>query len=72
MDGNGSCSSAAETYLRQSTSGGDCGDDDAFKIAFIVYVMGILVDAKRASHLESSNYLPALKNVHEVKEHLGP
>lgn len=63
-DANGSCSKAAEKYLRHCTTVLDGGDDEAFKIAFIVYVMGILVDAKRPSHWESSNYLPALKNVH--------
>lgn len=66
VDGDGSCSVAAEKYLRHCTSVGVAGDDEAFQIAFIVYVMGILVDAKRPSHWESSNYLPALKNVHQA------
>jgi hypothetical protein len=66
-DDKEACSVVAENFLRRSSNNLNPLDEEAFKIAFIVYVMGILVDVKRPSHWDSFNFLPTLANVHQSK-----
>ncbi|KAL6641970.1 hypothetical protein ACP70R_020151 [Stipagrostis hirtigluma subsp. patula] len=66
VGGSGSCSAAAETFLRNCNKEMSKEEDESFKVAFIIFVMSILRDAKTPTHWESENYLPALTNIDEV------
>ncbi|KAL6619275.1 hypothetical protein ACP70R_034414 [Stipagrostis hirtigluma subsp. patula] len=66
LDAKGSCSKAAEHFLRSCSGSLSTVDDQAFKTAFTIYVMSILKDPKSPSHWESENYLPALSNPDEI------
>ncbi|KAL6614984.1 hypothetical protein ACP70R_037254 [Stipagrostis hirtigluma subsp. patula] len=67
VGGKGSCSIAAEEFLRAPCGKSSKEYDASFKIAFIIYVMSILKDPKASTHWESENYLPALSNPDESK-----
>lgn len=64
-DGGSSCIAAAKKFLTTACSKKDGFDDKAFRVAFVVYVMGVVSNPIRPTHYENQNFLPALRIIDE-------
>ncbi|KAL6896943.1 hypothetical protein ACP4OV_007515 [Aristida adscensionis] len=65
-NGREAASLAAARTLMRGKSPSNKEEDDAFKVAFIVYVVSMLIETKTGEEPENNSYFPALAQIESV------